>query len=265
MKKQQPKFTKNFGIILLLIAFILEVVYLGMYIPQPKQKQQPTVIEAKEEKQEKTTPKEETKEPEPEPEPAPPPYYNILPEVRANYGNPGIMARLEVPNIGIDTYVARADNNSYYLEYNYYNQRDGLGAPFFDYRNVDLNNDKQINIYGHNTQNERFFSVLPFKKLEAYANQDVFNSYKDIYLSIDERQVHYRIIAIKIINDSDNEHMKIGFKSKEDFLNHANRLLQNSLYHEEPLKITAKDRLIVLQVCYYNPPDTYLLVIGKEV
>ena len=211
MKKQQPKFTKNFGIILLLIAFILEVVYLGMYIPQPKQKQQPTVIETKEEKQEKTTPKEEPKEPEPEPEPAPPPYYNILPEVRANYGNPGIMGRLEVPNIGIDTYVARADNNSYYLEYNYYNQRDGLGAPF------------------------------------------------------DERQVHYRIIAIKIINDSDNEHMKIGFKSKEDFLNHANRLLQNSLYHEEPLKITAKDRLIVLQVCYYNPPDTYLLVIGKEV
>ena len=106
---------------------------------------------------------------------------------------------------------------------------------------------------------------MPFIKLESYTNKNIFDSYKDIYLSIDEKKMHYRVIAIKIIDDSNNEHMKVIFKSKNDYLIHVSRLLQNSLYRDNMIEISSTDRLIVLQVCHYNPMDTYLLVIGKEV
>ena len=191
-------------------------------------------------------------------------YVNELPAYREQYGNPYIMGRLEIPNLNINALVTRTSNNAFYLNNNLYNVHDGLGVPFFDYRNTDLANNQQINIYGHNTKNEKFFDRLPFINLEAYVDENIFKNYKDIYLSIDEKLVHYKVIAIKIISNDNNEHMKVIFYNEEDFLQHVSKLLQNALYIESNLEIKGNDRLIVLQVCHYNPPDTYLLVIGKE-
>ena len=94
--------------------------------------------------------------------------------------------------------------------------------------------------------------------------KDIFNNYRDVYLSIDEKKIHYKAIAVKIIS-TDNEHMKVAFKNDVDFLKHMNRLLNNSLYKSEDSSITKNDRILVLQVCHYDPPDTYLLLICKEV
>ena len=52
------------------------------------------------------------------------PYYNELPTVRENYNNQNIMAKIEIPNMNINNYVTRTDNNSYYLNYNLYNVYD---------------------------------------------------------------------------------------------------------------------------------------------
>jgi sortase B len=191
-------------------------------------------------------------------------YVNKLNDYRSQYGNSNIMGKLDIPNLGIESLIVRTSNNEYYLNYNLYNQYDGLGAPFFDYRNTDLANNRQINIYGHNTRNEKYFDQLPFINLEAYTDKNIFDNYKDIYLSIDEKQIHYEVIAIKIITNQDNEHMKVIFYSDEDYLNHVTKLLKNTLYKENNMTISKDDKLIVLQVCHYNPEGTYLLVIGKE-
>ena len=191
------------------------------------------------------------------------PYVNELPEVRNNYGNPYIMARIDIPNMNINNYVTRASNNSYYLNYNLYNQYDQIGVPFFDYRNTDLNNDRQINIYAHNTQNEAIYDKLPFINLEKYTDEAIFNTNKDIYLYLDDKKVHYQVIAIKIIT-TDIEHMKLIYKDDNDYLEHVNKLLANSLYRDTTETITKNDRLLVLQICHYNPMGSYLLTIAKE-
>lgn len=192
-------------------------------------------------------------------------YVNTLPTAREEYGNNEILARIEIPNLKVNTLVARTSNNVYYLNNNLYKQPDDKGAVFFDYRNRDLLNDKQINLYGHNTDYEPYLNQLPFVNLEAYIDKDIFDNYKDIYLSLDEKQVHYKVIAVKIVNNSDNEHMKVIFYSDNDFIIHANKLFSNTLYIEDNLKINPTDRLIVLQACHYNPRDSYILVIGREV
>ena len=158
--------------------------------------------------------------------------------------------------------VTRASDNDYYLDYSLYNQYDALGVPFFDFRNVDLVNDRQINIYGHNTKNEKYYSLLPFTNLEAYTNFNTFQNAKDVYLSIDEKKMHYEVIAVKIIT-SDSEHMKLVFGSDEDYLNHVYRLMSNSFYTVNT-SFSKNDRLLVLQICHYDPDNSYLLVICKE-
>ena len=71
------------------------------------------------------------------------------------------------------------------------------------------------------------------------------------------------MIAVKIITDGNNEHMKLIFYSDDDFVNHSAKMLNGSLYVSDD-KITKDDRLLVLQVCHYDPPGSYLIVICKE-
>lgn len=192
------------------------------------------------------------------------PYINKLPEYRNQYGNGYIMGNLNIPGIEINSLVTRAKNNIYYLNHNIYNKYDELGTPFFDYRNQNLLYDLQINIYGHNTQNEKYYDKLPFSNLDAYTDQNVFNTYKDINLEIDEAKLKYRVIAIKIINNSDNEHMKLVFTDEEDYLNHINKLLSNTLYNDN-VEYNANDKFLVLQACHFNPVNSYVLVIAKRI
>lgn len=192
------------------------------------------------------------------------PYYNELPTARETYNNQNIMAKIEIPNMNINNYVTRTDNNSYYLNYNLYNVYDQIGAPFIDYRNTDLVNEKQINIYGHNTQNEAIYDKLPFVNLEKYTDQATYEANRTIYLYLDEKKVEYKIIAIKIVT-TDIEHMKVTFTSDSDFIEHEEKLLSDSLYRDTTEKVSKKDRLLVLQICHYDPMGSYLLVIAKAV
>ena len=191
-------------------------------------------------------------------------YENKLPSYRDQYGNSDIIGRLEIPNLNIDTMITRTDNNEFYLNYSLYKQWDGLGVPFFDYRNRDLANDWQINIYGHNTKREEFYDQLPFTNLEAYVDKDMFDNYKDVYLSIDEKQINYEIVAVKILLDGNNEHMKVVFRDENDYLQHIDKMMSNSLYRSENATFTAEDKILVLQVCHYDPDGSYLLIFCKE-
>lgn len=190
-------------------------------------------------------------------------YVNELPNLRVQYGNNDILGKLEITQLNINTLVMRTVNNSYYLDRNINKQVDGLGVPFFDYRNQALATNRQINIYGHNTQNVNFLSQLPFVNLIAYTDKNIFDNYKKVYLSIDEKQVEYEVIAVKIITDGNNEHMKLIFYNDEDFVNHAAKMINGSLYTNNAT-VTKDDRLLVLQVCHYDPPGSYLIVICKE-
>lgn len=191
-------------------------------------------------------------------------YTNELPNVRSQYGNNNIVARLEIPGVDIDTYVTRAQDNAYYLTHNIYNQYDKLGYPFADYRNRNLNEARQINIYGHSSQVESLHDKLELINIRAYLDKNFFDNYQYMYLSLDEAKYRYRVEAVKIVNSSDPEHMKVVFYGDNDFINHTQKLYQNTIYKREDTTITARDKLIVLQICNYNPPKSYLLVIGKQ-
>ncbi len=251
-----PPKKKNFKklIICILVIFIVAAIVVGRYYSlQYSKKSSPTV---------RNIVKEEEKQPEKQPTIE---YVNQLPDYRSQYNNQDIEGQIEIPGLDINALVVRSSDNSYYLDYNLYKQYDQIGVPFFDYRNLDLNNNRQINIYGHNTENSNIYDKLPFVNLESYTDKEKFDTYKDIYLSIDERKIHYEVIAVKILTDGNNEHMKLNFNSDDDFVEHAKKMMDGSLYMRDGEEVTTKDKLLVLQICHFNPKDSYLLIFGKEV
>ena len=132
-------------------------------------------------------------------------------------------------------------------------------------RLLDLKNAKQINIYGHNSQVESLHDKLELINLRAYLDKNFFDNYKYMYLSIDEGKYKYRVEAVKIVTAADPEHMKVIFFSDADFVNHTRKLYQNTTYIREDTKVSKDDKLLILQICNYNPQNSYLIIIGKQV
>ena len=188
-------------------------------------------------------------------------YINKIPAYRNQYHNKYIVANLKVLNL--DILVPRAKNNEYYLDHDIYNKYNFLGNPFIDFRNQDLLNNRQINIYGHNTEYTKYYKDLPFSNLEKYRNKDIYNNYKDVILNIEEKQLNYKIIAVKIINQYEDEHMNLVYNTNNDWLNHVNSLLSNTLYSDN-VEISSNDHLLVLQACTYKPKNSYILIICKR-
>ena len=85
-----------------------------------------------------------------------------------------------------------------------------------------------------------------------------------MYLSLDEGYYQYRVEAVKVVTASDPEHMKVIFYGNDDYVKHAQKLYQNTIYRRADTTITVNDKLLVLQICNYNPKNSYLLVIGKQ-
>ena len=193
------------------------------------------------------------------------PYENPLPALRQQYGNDDIVGQLQIPNLNIDTPVFRAGDNRFYLNYNAYKQWDEIGVPFFDYRNVNLATDWQINIYGHNTKQKDLYDKLPLTNLEAYMDGEIFLNYRDVYLNIDEKRLHFEVVAAKVVADGSNEHMKIIFKDQFDYIEHTQRLIANSHNIDQAAAdFSHGERMLVLQICHYDPDGSYLLIICKE-
>ena len=191
-------------------------------------------------------------------------YISKINEFRSKYNNNNIYANLIIKSLNMDVLITRYNNNTFYLDHNIYNNYDELGNPFLDYRNKDVDNNKQVNIYGHNTESEKHYNNLPFVNLEAYTDEYFFKTNKQIVLDTINNRKIYKVIAIKIINDSDEEHMNLTYNSEEEWNTHVNKLFSNTLYKEND-SINSHDKLLVLQVCHYNPRGSYLLVIAKEV
>ena len=59
--------------------------------------------------------------------------------------------------------------------------------------------------------------------------------------------------------------MKLTFSSKEDFLNHLEKMKEHALY-DTKVKVNSTDKILVLQTCNYDKAvGDYLLVLMKEV
>ena len=168
-----------------------------------------------------------------------------LAEERRKHNNNDIVGRLEIPDL-FNVLVVKGSDNKYYLNRSVDKTYDVRGTEFLDYRLTPTS--KQVNIYGHNSRDPNI--KVAFIKLEKLLDKKFFDEHPYIIFQYDGGKALYEIKAIKEINDTNNEHMKVNFTGQQ-FIDHFNALT-NMPVQSRDISITADSEIIVLQTCSHH-------------
>lgn len=185
-------------------------------------------------------------------------YEDKYSKYQEYYNNPDIIGTLKVSNI-IDTKIVQTTDNKYYLTHLINREYGIVGSVFVDYKS-DIENGRQINIYGHNSKDYD----VPFKSLMNYLDKDFFLNNKYITLETKTGIRNFEIFSVKIIT-TDIEHTKVLFDDDASFNEHITKLRANSLY-DSNLSIKPNDQVLILQTCITgSSPKSYLIVSAKKI
>lgn len=175
-------------------------------------------------------------------------YYNF----RQEYQNDDIIGSINIPGADINTLFVKPSNNSYYLTHTLKKEKSRIGAVFMDYRNTF--DDKQINIYGHNSNK---YDVA-FKNLRLYLDNEFTEKNNLIYIETENGITTYEVFSVK--RTKEKEHMTL---KTNDFLRHINKIRENALYNKN-ISITESDDILILQTCLLDGTRDYLIVSSRK-
>jgi len=173
--------------------------------------------------------------------------------IKEEYNNQETVGRLEIPGV-FNLIISQAKDNEYYTYYNIYKKRDVKGSEFLDFRNKV--EDKQINIYGHNSTTYD----VPFKKIEKFLDEDFFNNNQYILFQHKNGRRIYQIASIKKV-DQNSPHMKLNPENRQE---HINSLTTDSI-NSRNLDYSENTNIIVLQTCVTRNSGNYYILVGFEI
>lgn len=175
---------------------------------------------------------------------------------RKDYNNQDIIGELVIANSNFKEIVVQTNDNEFYLNHLVDKTYNRLGSIFMDYRNtVD---DRKIIIYGHNSED----IYTEFNLLENYLNFDYYKEHQDIYFKTINNNYHYKVFSVFIVIN-DYRYINLNF-SDDEYNKHLNYLKEQSVY-DTYVDVNDNDEIIVLQTCYFQPKNSYLVVVGKKV
>ena len=152
--------------------------------------------------------------------------------------------------------VVQTSDNDYYLNHNLNKKKDKYGTVFMDYRcSID---DQILIFYGHNSK----LINTDFHFLEKYLDKDYLE--KNPYISFKTLNYEKKYHVFSIFLTSDNEHTKLGFNNKDNYLDHLNSLKKRSIYEIES-NLNFLSNIIILQTCNMQKENEYIIVAAYEV
>lgn len=185
-------------------------------------------------------------------------YKSQISILKELYQNEDIIVELSIPSLDFNEIIVKGKDNIYYLTHDIQKKEKKQGTAFMDYRTLEIDTAKQINIYGHNSIDRD----LPFAILENYQKEDFFKEHRNIILKTEKNYYSYKIFAVSRVPKNYEEHMIIAYEG-EEFLNHVNKMRSNALLDTKE-NITKNDDILVLQTCLFDPKE-FLLVFAKKI
>ncbi len=182
---------------------------------------------------------------------------NKIDNLKSEFNNTDIIGTMNIYGTSIDTPIVQGTDNSYYLSHSIDKTSNVLGSVYLDYRNQI--SDKVLVFYGHNSR-----SLKPlFHDLEKYLDESFYKENDKINLVTENGDDTYQIFSVMVVPKSDTTHAVISFDSNDDYLAHLKYLKANSRYYSD-VTLRSIDKIIVLQTCYYEPAETFLVIVAKK-
>lgn len=175
-----------------------------------------------------------------------------------NVRSKDIIGKISISGTNIDSDLMQTTNNEYYLNHSIDGKKNYKGSIFMDYRNTTY--DRKLLIYGHNSET---LKNVPFHDLEKYLSKSFYNLHKNINLTLNNEESTWEIFSVMIVEEGNNNHMKITFNDKE-WIKHIDWMKKNSVY-DTYVDVGVDDKIVTLQTCYYKPKNSYLIVNAKKI
>ena len=168
--------------------------------------------------------------------------------------NPDTVAYLKVNGTDIDYVVVQGENNEYYLKHNFYQQWNDSGWIFGDYRNRFDGEDKNIVIYGHNTNDGSMFGTL------KNVLKDEWNDGEEnliITLALEDRELYYHVFSTYVIPPEDY-YITTRFQNSKEFMKYIDTISKRS-YYNYSVSINEGSKILTLSTCTQNGKNRVVL------
>ena len=174
----------------------------------------------------------------------------ILEEYKAAYAaNDHLVGWIKVPETIIDFPVVQCENNSAYLQYDFYRNYNERGSIYLDCRNDIAGDDTSFIIYGHN-----FYDGTMFSPLENYEQLDFYKKAPVIEFNTILHKQKWKIFSVFITTATESEDNGYLFNYIYPYLKGENykaflsELQKRSLINTT-VDVNSGDKLLILSTC----------------
>lgn len=171
--------------------------------------------------------------------------------------NPDYVGHLTLTGTSINYPVVKARDNAYYLNHNFYREKDALGSIFMDYRNIGMHLDKHTILYGHYTEQGYMFGDL-----EKYLDEEFLLKNQIIEFSTPQGVKLFRIFSIHI-SPKETPYLDIAFQ-KTTYADFLSSLSAQSILDDLEIPDKTK-KLLTLSTCNYAIRDGRLFIHAIEI
>ena len=155
---------------------------------------------------------------------------------------------LTVGGTKIDYPVLQTTDNSYYLNRNFYKEKDYNGWVFMDYRNNSKELDSNTIIYAHN----RYYSGVMFGTLNNVTKKNWYTNEENLYITFNTlyEEKQWKVFSIYGI-DVTNDYLYTTFNDEQQHQEYIDLVKGRSIY-EFATEVTTEDKILTLSTCLDN-------------
>ena len=161
---------------------------------------------------------------------------------------------LTVNNTNIDYPVVQAKDNDYYLNKDYYQQKNRHGWLFMDFRNDIFDLSDNTIIYGHNLANQKMFGTLRYASNPTWYKKT--NNQTITFNTLNEN-MKWQIFSIYKLPVT-NDYLIANFSTKEEKLSFLQMLTDRSIYNFNQT-FDEETKILTLSTCANGNKERFVI------
>ncbi len=177
--------------------------------------------------------------------------------------NSDMVGWISIADTDLSYPVMQQNNNSYYLNHNFDNDKQSGGLPILDYQCDISKPSTNLIVYGHNMRNGSIFATLL-----KYKKEEFFNEHKTIVFDSVYEHRTYTIISVfntKVGSAKEFKyHEFIDTDIPDEFNDYVSTVKELSLYDISETALYG-DSLITLSTCSYGTSNERMVVVAKRI
>lgn len=139
--------------------------------------------------------------------------------------------------------VVRGNDNDYYLNRTFENEKNNAGAIFMDFLNRKDYTDYNTIIYGHNMRNGTMFGTLK----SLLNDQETIKENPYFYIFTEEKAYMYEIFAVYLTTANSKTYDLIDSEeSRKELL----EFIKETTVYQSDKEVTIDDRIVTLSTCH---------------